>query len=219
MPEASALTVAGDILFRAGSGEYGGDGVFRSRDGGDSWELLAAGLTELRPAQPVLARSADEAYFVGRTGGIFAWRPTMRGAGGKWERIVPAERDYESLGDLSLAPDGTLFLVSWNRVRRSTDAGQSWIDLSLPGDGVKILGFDPDYARTRTLFSLLCTSDRCQVLRSRDGGETHQSVLTLPPYSYPLALLAPDPSWVLAQAGGPVFYLYASVSPASQLYR
>jgi hypothetical protein len=58
LPAWGELTVAGDALFRAGRGEYGGDGVFRSRDGGDTWELLAAGLTDLRPAQPVRARSA-----------------------------------------------------------------------------------------------------------------------------------------------------------------
>jgi DNA-binding beta-propeller fold protein YncE/photosystem II stability/assembly factor-like uncharacterized protein len=211
LPAWGHLTVAGDALFRAGSGEYGGDGVFLSRDGGSSWDLLAAGLVDLRPAQPVLARSADEAYFAGKTGGVFAWRPATGGAGGKWERILPAERDYESLGELSLAPDGTLFLVSWDRARRSTDGGQSWSDLPLPGSGIKIAGFDPGYARTRTLFSISCSADSCQVLRSRDGGETHQAVLALPSDSYPLTMLA--------RAGRGELYLYASGYPAPQLYR
>jgi hypothetical protein len=205
------LTVADDALFRAGSGEYGGDGVFLSRDEGTSWELLAAGLVDLRPAQPVLARSADEAYFVGKSGGVFTWRPATEGRGGTWERILPAETEYRSPGTLSLAPDGTLFLVSWDSVRRSTDGGRSWSDLPLPGDGVKIVGFDPDYARTQTLFSILCSSDSCQLLRSRDGGETNRAVLALPPYSYPLTLLA--------RAGRRELYLYASGYPASQLYR
>jgi hypothetical protein len=215
------ITVAGDALFRGGAGEYGGDGVFRSRDGGDSWELLSEGLTDLRPAQPVLARSAGEAYFVGRTGGIFAWRPAPAGGGtgtrgtgdeqGKWQRVLPAERDYGSPGELSLAPDGTLFLASWDRVRRSTDGGLTWSDLPVPGDGVKIVGFDPDYVHTHTVFSHLCSSEECRVLRSHDGGETQQAVLLLPPYSS-----APQ---VLARAGRPELYLYTGGYPDPQIHR
>jgi hypothetical protein len=211
IPAWGELTVARDVLFRAGAGEYGGDGVFRSRDGGESWELLAAGLTDLRPAQPVLARGADEAYFVGRTGGVLAWRPGTGDAQGKWESILPAERDYQTPGELSLAPDGTLFLASWDRVRRSTDGGRNWRDLPLAGEGVEIAGFDPDYALTRTLFSFLCDSDRCQLLRSRDGGETHQAVLVQPPYSGSLALLA--------RTGRRELYLHSVGSSDSRLFR
>jgi hypothetical protein len=61
------------------------------------------------------------------------------------------------------------------------------------------------------LFSFLCSSDGCQVLRSRDGGVTQQAVLVLPPYSSPLQLRA--------RAGRPELYLYAGGYPAPQLYR
>ncbi len=89
----------------------------------------------------------------------------------------------------------------------------------MPGDGARIVEFDPDYAATQTVFSLTCTSESCSLLRSRDGGKTQQSVLPLPPYSYPLTLLAPDLGWGSTGAGAHEVYLYASGYPAPQLLR
>jgi photosystem II stability/assembly factor-like uncharacterized protein len=223
LPAWGRLTVAGDVLFRAGPGEYGGDGVFRSRDGGDSWELLAAGLTDLRPAQPVRALGADKAYYVGRTGGILGWRPGTGAAGGRWERILTPAQDPELPGDLSLAPDGTLFLQTWGRLQRSTDGGRTWRDLPVPADsrspitsGGNIAGFDPEYAQTQTLFTLYCASEACQVTRSRDGGQTQQPVFGLPPYSSPLKLLSQGRN---PPAGDGALYLYSGGYPGTRLYR
>jgi hypothetical protein len=53
------------LLFYAGQAAEGGDGVWRSSDGGDTWELLAAGLTDLRAQQEVVTADADHPYYVG----------------------------------------------------------------------------------------------------------------------------------------------------------
>jgi DNA-binding beta-propeller fold protein YncE len=216
LPVWGQLTVAGGALFHAGEGSDGADGVFRSRDGGDTWELISAGLVDLRPAQPVVALRADTAYFAGRTGGVFAWRPGSGAAGGRWERILGAPQDHEWQGDLSLAPDGTLFLHSWGRLQRSTDGGQTWSDLPVPADSGKIAGFDPGYVKNQTLFTLYCSSEACQVTRSRDGGQTQEPLFSLPAYSPPLELLADDESRL---AKGGALYLYRGGYPETQLYR
>ncbi|MCZ7572663.1 MAG: hypothetical protein M5U01_29250 [Ardenticatenaceae bacterium] len=208
LPINDGLTVAGPgVLFRAGQGSQGGDGVFRSRDAGESWELLAEGLVDLRTPQRVVARGADEAYFVGKTGGIFTWRPAEQ----RWERILGAEEGRPP-GELFLAPDGTLFLQGYGRLRRSDDGGKSWRELVPPADSGQILGFSPHYTQTQTLYALFGSGER-HVMRSRDAGLTWalaDSGLTLPPYVFGLELTGHEGT----------LYLYRSdYSGESQLFR
>lgn len=208
LPINDGLTVAGTgVLFRAGQGAQGGDGVFRSRDAGESWELLAEDLLDLRTPQRVVGRGADEAYFVGKTGGIFAWRPAEQ----RWERILAAE-EGQPLGELFLAPDGTLFLQGYGRLRRSGDGGQTWRELVPPADSGQILGFSPHYTRTQTLYALFGSAER-HVMRSHDAGltwEMAESGLTLPAYAFGLELIGHEET----------LYLYRSeYSGESQLFR
>ncbi len=176
----------GGVLFYAGMGQVGADGVWRSRNGGDSWELLARGLTDLRTNQPVLARGADEAYFVGRTGGIRAWRPAQ----GRWERIAGDESDTSASGALSLAPDGTLFLLSYESLQRSTDGGQTWRELPRPPESGQILGFSPAYTQTQTLYGQFDFAQP-RLWRSGDGGLTwNVTAAPLPPYVFSTLLVA-----------------------------
>ena len=167
------LTVtAGGVLFYAGQGSYGADGVWRSLDAGDTWELLDDGLTDLRAAQPVRALSAEEAYFVGQTGGILAWDV----AGRSWRPIVPGERENGSAGTLSLAPDGALFLSRWNGLERSEDHGLTWKSLQLPAAYGSLLGFSSEYGENATLFGMFGESEQIPMV-SRDGGGSWLPVL------------------------------------------
>ena len=193
------------MSFGAARAIIGGDGVWRSRDSGDSWELLASGLADLRASQEVPALDENIAYFVSRTAGIYAWRDADSS---RWERIVAPESAYDWPGNLYLAPDGTLFLQSYDELKRSGD-GRTWQSLSPPAESGAIAGFHPDYARNRTLFSLFCSVERCGILRSQDAGESWDPVLPLPAYSAPFRL----------QTDGKTLYLFNSGYPAPQLYR
>lgn len=199
-------------LFWAGDGPGGGDGIYRSTDGGDTWQLLTAGLPDLRVQQPVLARSADEVYVVCKTGGILAWRP----AEGRWQRIVEPPDAYSSPGSLSLAPDDTLFLVSSGDLRRSSDGGATWTPLQLPGDGGEILAFSPEFAADSTLYGLWWRSAegyRRHLMRSTDAGATWRGIeagLDLPDFVSNLQLIP----------HGDQLYLYlGDYLGDSQLYR
>ena len=79
VPIYGQITVAGaGLLFYAGHGTEGGDGVWRSRDGGDTWELLSDGLTDLRARQEVLAVRRRPCLFRGEG----RWRVGLARRGG-----------------------------------------------------------------------------------------------------------------------------------------
>ena len=186
-------TLADDgALFYAGQGDGGADGVWRSTDFGTSWALLSVGLTDLRTFQPVRAAGADRAYFSGRTGGLFAWAPGPGSQGGRWEQRLAPRSEWEGIGSLWLAPDGTLFLSGFDQLSRSTDGGHTWTELTPPAGSGEILGFSPHYTATHTLFGLYGETERALV-RSTDAGETWIPLATgagLKPTDYAITLTA-----------------------------
>lgn len=193
------LTVAGPgILYDTNLAAGGSDGVLRSRDGGDSWEFFDAGLHDLRLAQPVVARGEDLAYALDRSGHLLAWQAGPA----RWETMLTSPNPYTPLGTLSLAPDGTLLLLSYERYRRSTDGGQTWAELPTPAPGGSILGFAADYATSPTVYAYFGI-DTPYLARSRDGGLTWEPLTAVPAIG-PFA-----PNFKFAAAGR-ALYLYTS---------
>jgi DNA-binding beta-propeller fold protein YncE/photosystem II stability/assembly factor-like uncharacterized protein len=197
----------GGVLFWDGIGGRVADGVWRSLDGGGTWELLARGLADLRSSRKVAAVGPDEAYFVSRTAGVYGWDAATR----RWLRVFAPSSDTEPAPSLWLAPDGTLFL-SAGRYMRSDDRGQTWRDAPPPSDRGAILGFDADFARSRTMFSYGCAGQTCRVHRSRDAGVSWQ------PIGDGLSLAAYGVDLVLGQHAA-AFYLYAGGYRDQSLYR
>ena len=195
------LTAAADgALFYAALSGAGADGVWRSTDFGETWALLADGLSDLRPAQAASALSADTAYFVGQTGGVSAWRTAADGAGGRWEPRLAVKSEADTVGQLALAPDGTLFLSRTDALRRSLDGGQRWEDLPPLGEGGELIGFSPLFTVTHTLYGAVGYG--AHPARSTDAGKTWQ----------PMALgreLDPGLGDLKVLAGSSVTYLFA----------
>jgi photosystem II stability/assembly factor-like uncharacterized protein len=199
------LTLAGPgVLF------YTAEGIWRSRDGGDNWEMLNAKLTNLHLSQAVQARSADEAYIATPADGILAWSPGEN----RWRPVgLPAQPAAPNSppSRVALAPDGTVFATSGDRIVRSKDRGLNWqaVD-SLPMGGF-ILGFAPDYITSQTMYGLAYQA-RYHLLRSRQGGTNWEPVeqgLKLPDYP-------PSPQMIFH---GKMLYLYYSGPTDGQLFR
>ena len=199
VPVYGGLTLAGPrVLFRAGEGPQGGDGAMRSTDDGTTWKIMSKGLVDLRAAQPVVANSATNAYYVGRRGGIMAWREQD----GRWAQVFKADTDYSTPGALAMAPDGTLFLLAYEKAWRSSDGGKTWKPLTLPGKGGRLLGFAADGTHPYTLYAYFDQATPF-IAASRDGGATWRSSATPPElgrYIWPFDF----------QAAGKTLYLYAS---------
>ena len=205
-------TTEPNVVFFAGQGSIGADGIWRSTNAGDTWELLAAGLTDLRPDGPVLARGPDEAYFLNRGQGLLRWDA----AGRRWQEAgsQPEVRPEDGTwGTLSLAPDGVLFRAGTGLLARSDDKGESWEMLKAPGESGEITGFTTLYTVTNTLYGTWGDLDR-QLLRSRDAGETWEPVEGMidftPDYYAPQMVSGPAGMFMLVRSYSNPSYLFRS---------
>ena len=175
-----ATAVSPRTIFATGRSAVGGEAVWRSTDGGDTWEWLAAGLTDLAPDGQVLANSANEAYFLNRSQGLLRWDPT----GSKWQLASSLAREGEWSG-LSLAPDGALFRSNQGYLERSSDRGTSWARLGASEKTGDLIGYSPLYTVTHTLYSVVRSGYAFTGLqRSTDNGKTWQPSLTGAPMGF-----------------------------------
>ncbi len=191
----------------ARSGLYAGTaggGIFRSRDGGETWASL--GLTDLDVFAIVVDPSHPATIYAAGVGGIPG--PSLRGvfkstdAGETWVRSDTGLTTEFSIGGLdvfSLVIDPrtptTLYAgTSFWGVFKSTDAGASWQASGLGGsEGIFALAIDPETPST------VYAGGFDGVFRSVDAGATWQVAnagLTSPafPGSLPLSTLLVDPS-------------------------
>lgn len=148
-----------------------GDGVYRSRDGGKSWEHLGLedtqhiGMIVVHPDDPdtVFVAAEGPLWSSGGQRGLFK---TTDG-GQSWEKIL-GEGEYTGVNQLHLDPrdPDTMYAVTQQRYRnvaalidggpgsgihKSTDGGRTWRELTsgLPGDdkgriGMAVSPIDPD---------------------------------------------------------------------------
>ena len=159
-----------------------GDGVFKSIDGGTSWEAINHGIEidgeifgksiEIDPEDPnTLYVSLDQ------NGGLY--KTTDGGA--NWQRLP---LDYESIWFVEIGPHDpqTIFasvpyLETEGGLYRSLDGGASW-ELIFVNTFVSGIVFDP----TNPLVIYVSTKDTFEntkgdgVFRSMDGGETWSSI-------------------------------------------
>ncbi|REJ80238.1 MAG: glycosyl hydrolase [Acidobacteria bacterium] len=172
-----------------------GDGVYRSRDGGDSWQhvgLERAGLIgriQVHPEDPDLLWVAVLGQIFGQSEERGVYR--SRDGGDSWEKVLYVSERAGAV-ELSMNPANPrqLFAAIWVAERkpwtlidggeesglyRSEDGGDSWekLEAGLPTGvvgriGVSVSAADPD--RVYALFS--ADEDRGGVFRSDDSGDT-----------------------------------------------
>ena len=118
-------------------------GVFRSTDGGDSWQEVYEGLRGPVPGGWVVLSpdfASDRTLFAGRgNGGVF--RSTD--GGDNWKKANSGLPKYQDIGSccgyygvvgLVFSPafvsDSTVFLATWSGLYRSTNRGETWQNVS-----------------------------------------------------------------------------------------
>lgn len=205
-PQDSSILYAGTGEPNAGGGSitYEGQGVFRSKDGGQSWQNLglpnsgSIGRIVIDPLRP-------ERLFVAAMGSMFG-KNRERGiyrsvhGGEQWERVLFVS---DSTGGIDLAinprhPD-TIYAAMWERVRwadyreyggatsglyRSADGGTTWRQLT---NGLPTLAHEKGRigiavapSNPSTVYAVYATArgNLQGVYRSEDGGESWQPLVT-----------------------------------------
>lgn len=160
----------GEVNPGGGSVAYGGAGIYRSTDSGDTWEPLglettgSIGRIRIDPSDPqrIYVAAMGDLWTPGPDRGVY--RTTDGGA--SWQRVLFVS-DSTGVVDLVIRPDSprTLFAAAWERMRhvrhyryggptcavyKSTDGGDSW---SIVGGGLPAPG-----ANSGRIGLALCTS-------------------------------------------------------------
>lgn len=195
-----------------------GDGVYKSTDGGRTWEFL--GLAETRHIGRIVIHPQNpDIVYVAAVGHLWGANPE-RGVfkttdGGKtWSRVLFADENTGAI-DLVMDPGDprTLFAAMYQRRRtafgfngggpgsgiyRTTDGGASWKELTegLPTGDMGRIGLDV-YRRDGNLVFAVVEAQRSQgrgVYRSTDRGETWEMLSETNPRPMYFSLLRIDPN-------------------------
>jgi photosystem II stability/assembly factor-like uncharacterized protein len=178
-PRSPGTMYVGTITAVDGKGDVGA-GVFKSTDGGHSWESMNEGLTDARVSALALdPRSTGTAYAGVDGRGVFkradeGWRPVKTGLTSEGVHAVAV--DPRNPANVYAGADGGLF--------KSQNGGASWRRLQVPipsRAGVSALVIDPQnpstvYASTgddsTSYYAGLAKIYESHVFKSMDGGLT-----------------------------------------------
>lgn len=177
-----------------------GNGIYRSDDGGDSWQHM--GLEETRHTGKVVIdpRNPDVVY-MGALGNLWAGsedRGVYKSTNGgrSWDKVLYVD-EFTGVIDMAIDPSNpnTVYAAMYQRLRRawgfngggpgsgiykSTDAGRTWNELGggLPTDDKGRIGISISESNPRVLMALIesADADKQGVYRTEDGGLTWDRV-------------------------------------------
>jgi hypothetical protein len=202
------------------AGTVFGGGVFKSTNGGASWNAVNTGLDNVTVYALGLSPGyvTDHTLFAG-AGGRGVFKSTDGGA--SWSTASIGLTNL-TVYALALSPDyvtdHTLFAGTVSGVFKSTDGGASWDFSGLPNLYVQVLALSPNYASDRTLFAGTGGWASAGVFESSDGGASWNAMNTgLSNLSImALALTATSPRILFAGTEGSSVWRYGP--PLQWLY-
>ena len=172
-----------------------GDGVYRSRDGGKTWQNVGLKESEHIGMISIHKSDSDTVYVAAqgplwRAGGQRGLYKTTDG-GDSWKRVLHVNEDT-GINEVHIDPRDpeVLFASAYQRrrhvwtlidggphsgIHKSTDGGQSWRKLSrgIPGVDKGRIGLDIAPANPDVLYAIVeAAGDQGGVFRSTDRGET-----------------------------------------------
>ncbi|MCC7355793.1 MAG: hypothetical protein IT330_18780 [Anaerolineae bacterium] len=150
-----------------------GQGLWRSSDGGKTWDFLmetTANAVTVSPGfarAPVLLLATDFGIFRSENGGQ-NWQEANRGLADRAAQVVALSPAFPT--------DGIAFAIAADLLHRSDDGGRTWHvpeGEGLAGHVPVVIALSPDFTQDRTLFA---GTEDAGLFRSADGGRTWQAV-------------------------------------------
>lgn len=182
------------------------NGLFRSTDRGDNWQLVTAQL----PIQGILtispAFATDDTMFIaGWNGSIF--RSTDRGVAWRLHSAYFQELIVQLVLSPGYAQDRTMFAATYSALYRSRDNGTTWQLLATPSS-IRAFALSPAYRDDLTLFVIACCSNH--LWRSTDDGVTWRDVAPTVPFGTPNGVVtspkyATDQTVILRYSSQPLY--------------
>jgi photosystem II stability/assembly factor-like uncharacterized protein len=181
-PQVLYLGIDGD----PSEGDAGG-GVFRSRDGGNTWKQLASqpGSRRMFFGLAVDPTDPKRLYWAacGDRGGLYR----SQDAGENWELVFKNE---QWSFNVMVTADGTVYCPGRN-LWRSTDHGKTWAKITKFTDDRVIVAMEVHPRDPNTLWFTATTWDGSAngaVYKTSDGGATWQEITSDLPYRKPMVL-------------------------------
>jgi len=163
--------VSSGVIFVGGDG-----GIYRSTDGGTSWERLESGLPHIIMIRAFVLLPNDD--LIAGSYGMGTFRTTDNGD--TWIQTFPGSPD-NSAYSFTVDASGTIFAATTLGIYSSTDAGGTWFEMEDPA-GANVLDFvidstDAYFAATTT--SIYYSTDHGNNWAEARSGLGDLSVLTL----------------------------------------
>lgn len=151
-----------------------GGGVFRSGDGGRTWE--DAGLAGEAVRALAMASSSPDTLVAGTLDGVFR----TLDAGRTWRRISPVDdAELRNLDSLALDPKdpNVIYAGTFHLPWKTTDGGLNWHSIHTGMiDDSDVMSILVDRARPARVYASACSG----IYRSDDGGSLWQKVQGIP---------------------------------------
>ena len=156
------------------AGDAAGMGVFKSTDGGVTWNISNTGMGNRTVGRMIQHPSDPNTIYAASNGGIYI----STDLGDNW-----TDKTTGNFKDIVFKPGDptTLYAAKGGGFYKSTDSGNTWVETSsgLPGGARGVIGVSN--ADPEVVYFLLCTSDAYKgIYKSDDSGDTFTEKSTSP---------------------------------------
>ncbi len=202
------------IYVAAWSVETRSGDLFRSRDGGRSWQALP-GMRDKSIRAMSLAASDPNTIVVGALDGVFR----TRDGGENWERISPANHaEIKNIESIAIDPRNpeVIYAGTWHLPWKTEDGGQNWHSIKngiIDDSDVFSIIIDP--TNPQTVYASACSG----IYKSENAGALFHKIQGIPATARRTRVLQQDPSNALIVYAGTTEGLWKTVDAGKTFQR